>query len=305
MDKKSIKKADLKPNTRIERSIMELSEKGLSKTGISKYNKSHKVKERWTKETAIAASFLWPNQLMIGQEKDNDYYIKIRNIAEHAKRLMNKNVDNIDFILSYYRDDCYLDKRGSVKVLLESEEKALVDDAKVLASLIIERELKDVEPLIICGDVHGKIRLHNGYIDYSIFRSIKTHITNMIDISYLVEDLNEIKLMENIYDISLYGIDKEDGWKSIKFKYTQDIIENDDLVDIVRKKIFERIKERLENHKSSFEGYKTWRLGCVNHHVIPHWDNPKNKLFRMIATVTFEKETKDSKYGVLFKSPEY
>ena len=292
---------------RVAKSIMELCQEGYSKTGLSNCKKPHGGKHGWTKETSLISSLLWENRVMIGSEEIgkgySSYHIKLRNISVHAKRLLENNINTIDFMCMYCPELWDIKDKSEIKVFLKGKEKALVDDAKVLATLIIRRELDDIEPLIVSGNVHGKIKIDNRTVEYSIFRDMKLHITyTMMDISYCVEDPNEMKLMENIYEIGLYGIDeKEDGWKFIKFKYMLDIIGDEELVNNIKKKIFERVKRQLEIHKSRLEGYKTWYLGCVNHQLIPHWDGSNNKLFRMTSTATFERKVEDTRYGVLFR----
>jgi hypothetical protein len=76
-------------------------------------------------------------------------------------------------------------------------------------------------PFIINSEIHGRIRLDDNIVEYSLFRNIDLFVRDVIvEVGYTIYDSEKIRFMENVEDIDLDIVDrKEDGWKFIGFGY--------------------------------------------------------------------------------------
>jgi hypothetical protein len=108
--------------------------------------------------------------------------------------------------------------------------------------------------------------------------------------------------MENVEDIDLDIVDrKEDGWKFIGFRYKEDIIGDDKLVEEVKTEMFTKIKKRIEDKKDMFKGYHIWNMRVAGHFLRPHWINQDHMFFKIIIIVAFQRKVEDVKHGMLFR----
>jgi hypothetical protein len=302
--KQKIKEVGVRINTRVAKSIMDLFDRGYSKTGTSAFTRPFRTKERWTEETAIVSSLLWPNLIEFGNEARRwGEFVRVTDKLNCAKRLIDKNIRIIKFGCVYANVHWNQCGPSAVNVVVKSKEKDVIDDAKELATLILNRELGDLEPFIICGDITGRIRLSDGVVEYSMLRDIHLSVSNiMTEIDYLIEGYEKINIMESIKDIVLNDLDKEDSWQSINFEYNKDIIADEEVINDIKKEMFEKIHKQVKTRKAIFRGFKVSHIGRVEHYLRPHWaDLPSYRFFKMIITISFERKFEDVRYGVLFK----
>jgi hypothetical protein len=320
--RKRIKEAGTGLNTKAEESLIELHEKGYSRTGISKYNKSYKIKKKWTGSTAIAASLLWPNLIEVGNDARKGGYggefVKLKDKKQCVKNLIDSKIGIIDFeslidrkiyspIYAYSYCNKYSNKYNQEElcVTVKSNDKTVVDNSKKLATLVLERELGDIGPCLMIGNIRGRIRINNGIVEYSIYRELTLGVNNiMADILFTISENDHIKIVENIDEITLdkkFNVNKKRGWNWIHFKYKNDIIADEKVVNEFKKLLFTKIQEAVKYQMSIFKDYNLYIEGKIDHFIRPFFWHSDYKLLKLIVTVNFEKNIRDAKYGVLFK----
>jgi hypothetical protein len=317
-----IKEAGIGLNTKAEESLIELHEKGYSRTGISKYNKSYKIKKKWTGSTALAASLLWPNLIEVGNDAKRGGYggefVKLTDKKQFVKNLIDSKIDIIDFesligrkiyspIYAYSYCNKYSGKYNweELCVTVKSNDKIVVDNSKKLATLVLERELGDIGPYLMIGNIRGRIRINNDIVEYSIYRELTLGVNNIIaDILFTISENDHIKIVENIDEITLdkkFNVNKKRSWSLIHFKYKDDIIADEKVVNELKKLLFTKIQEAVKYQMSIFKDYNLYIEGKIDHCIRPFSWHSDYKLLKLIVTVNFEKNIRDAKYGVLFK----
>jgi hypothetical protein len=246
----------------------------------------------------------------------NEESIKLTDETKCAKILLKKRVNTIKFkyamarympILnhahSYYNIHWNKYVRKTLDITVERSEKEVSDNAKALAALIINKELGEIEPYIIYGNIKGNIKLSNRLIEYTMYRKLTLGVNNIvIDILLSVEGDDKVNIIENIDEVVLdrkFNINKKTGWKLIHFKYKSDIITDDKVINELKKLIFEKIQDGVKYEMSIFEGYDIVFREKLNHHIRQLFWYGNNRSVTFGVIVNFEKKVKDVKYGVL------
>jgi hypothetical protein len=284
---------------KINELIMKLCKKGYSKTGVSKCNKANKL----TKRAALESSFIWPNQIMVVKEEVRDgydnQYLQIKDRLSHVKKLVKSNIKEIKFRVEYCPERW--DQYTALKVFVKSDEFAIVDNAKALSSLVLERETKDILPFIEDGSIEGKIKINNGVVEYTLFRNIYLTAKDLIEVSYLAYEDSEISIVQNVKNVGINDTDT-DNLDSIKFEYYNEDTIDKDRASNVKKEVMQMVKNQLEYKKDMyFKGYEVHDIWHIGHSLGTHHSNPYLKYFRVAAGVTFIRKIEDTRYGVLFK----